>query len=70
LFYKLLKDSIKYDLYKDEQEIFSSTTIKDFSLLYHIPTSQEHIDTISYINYKRLAPPPSLPSENDDITVL
>ena len=70
LYYKLLKNSFKNDIVKKDGEYFSSITITQFSKLFHVPSKDEKIDSISYINYKRIAPPPNLPSENEDITVL
>jgi len=64
------KNHLKNSINKSSNECFSKITITEFSKLFHIPTKEEKIATLSYINYKRLAPPPNLPSENEDITVL
>jgi len=57
-------------MYKGEKEVFSQTKIEYFSSIYHIPTKNEKVPILSYINYKRLPPPPNLPVIDENTTVL
>jgi len=70
IFYSTLKNYLQNSLKKEKEECFSSITVTEFSKMFHIPTKDEKIPTLSYINYKRLPPPANLPSESDNITVL
>jgi len=70
IYYSTLKNYLQNSLKKQESECFSQVTITEFSKLFHVPTKEEKINTLSYINYKRLAPPPNLPDESEDITIL
>ena len=70
LFFKNINEATKTELYTQNEEVFSAVEINEFSKFFHIPTENENIKGIKYINYKRLSPPSNLPEENKDITVL
>jgi len=70
LYYALLKKKLNNEVYKSDNEVFSKISILEFTKMFHIPTKQEKIEWLSYINYKRLAPPSNLPSETENITIL
>jgi len=70
LFFKNINEATQTELYTQDEEIFSAVEINEFSKFFHVPTEDENIKWIKYINYKRLSPPLNLPTENEDITVL
>ena len=70
LAYKYFDDNLQFPMYKGEKEVFSQTKIEYFSSIYHIPTKNEKVPILSYINYKRLPPPPNLPVIDENTTVL
>jgi len=70
LFFKNIDEATNTDLFIQNVEVFSSVDILEFSKIFHVPTEEENIKWIKTINYKRLAPAPNLPTDNDDITVL
>ena len=70
LVYKYFSDNVKLSLNKKSKETFSSTKITYFAKMFHVPTKYEKNSLLSYINYKRLSPPPNLPKISKDTTIL
>jgi hypothetical protein len=55
LFKNGVSDSFKYS----DEKIFSKTSFDDFSYFVYVPTKDEKVPLIPYINYKKF-PPPSI----------
>ena len=70
LAFNYFEKNLDFDLYKQDTEVFSKMDINYFSDFFHIPTKNEKIELLTYINYKRLAPPPNLPKIDKTTTIL
>jgi len=67
-FYKYINSKTTFNLYMQDEEVFSPTKLEYFYKMFYVPTNK--IDWLEYINYKRIAPPSNLVWEDDDITFI
>ena len=67
---RFFENNISFPIYSSNKEIFSKTKVSYFSEIVHVPTKDEKIPFLNYINYKRLPPPANLPAIIEDVTIL